>query len=112
MDTDKRHCGYTNYETWAVSLWLRGNDLGNYDYWGKATQEEWDNAKASAAGMTGDALTPREAATLSLAKRMQKEVEDDSPCDSVWLYTTLVKAALDEVNWAEIAENFLKYAEK
>ena len=35
--------GWTNYETWAVKLWI-DNDEGTYTYWRERTRECWNEA--------------------------------------------------------------------
>jgi hypothetical protein len=108
MDTDKTYNGFTNYETWAVSLWL-GNDAGSYQYWRDATQEEWECAKSAPA--SASRLTPRETAAIALSQRLREEVEGGSPLADATLYTDLLQSALDQVDWYEVADNLLEDAQ-
>jgi len=47
MTTDTRtetgYNGYTNYETWAVKLWM-DNEEPTYDYWRERTIALWEAA--------------------------------------------------------------------
>ncbi len=109
MNTDKTYNGFTNYETWAVSLWL-GNDHGSYQYWRDATQEEWECAKAAPA--SAGRSTPRETASIALSQRLREEVEGGSPLADATLYTDLLQSALDQVDWYEVADNLLEDAQE
>lgn len=141
MEKEKTYNGFTNYETWAVSLWL-GNEYASYQYWRDVAREEWKRAKSAAlpggftkgtdgnhpAGISGDDggraatrsrfesatshLTPREAAILNLADRLREEIADDSPLTAASLYSDLLQTALSEVDWYEIADNLLHEAQE
>ena len=40
MEKEKTYNGFTNYETWAVSLWL-GNEYASYQYWREKLKKSW-----------------------------------------------------------------------
>ncbi len=80
--------GWTNYETWNVALWI-DNEPGSYE-------ERCDMAK----GASG---------VCELSKELQSWVEGMAPDLGASLFADLLNAALSEVNWYEIAENW--YAE-
>ena len=44
MSDDQRYNGWTNYETWAVKLWM-DNEEGFYRAWQDRTQDAWDQAE-------------------------------------------------------------------
>ena len=48
-DTEKGYQGWTNYETWAVNLWL-GNEQGSHEYW----QEQARAPRGERAGSGAD----------------------------------------------------------
>lgn len=99
--TTKTHNGWTNYETWAVALWLN-NDQGTQEHWRERAREIAEHAEPSTV------WTKAESARYELADALKDEIEEDAPgavCGT--LYGDLVKAALDEVNWSEIAKSFL-----
>lgn len=100
-----RYNGWTNYETWAVSLWI-DNDQATYHYWREETARharEADSDEMVAKGL----WTNREAARHNLARQLKDEISDAAPDLDASLYSDLLRAALDEVNWTEIAENLL-----
>ena len=107
----KRYNGWTNYETWAVKLWM-DNEEGSYRYWIEASQETWAEAKAD------DILTREQRARYNLADRLKEEHEANAP-DGMFdryqnggVYRDLLTAALSEVNWREIAESLLEDVSK
>lgn len=95
----RKYNGYTNYETWAVAVWL-DNDCGSYDYWRERAKE----AKA-------DSTKGREVALLaswlrSAHEDLAEDILDKQPTPTV--LNDLLNAALCEVEWTEIAENILE----
>ena len=97
----KKYNGWTNYETWAVNLWL-GNDKGNYTYW-QERAAYWKTAKS-----TSEYWSQAESATFNLADELEQAFKDNQP-ETVngTVYADLLNAALSEVNWHEIAEGLL-----
>lgn len=90
--------GWKNYETWAMALWI-DNDEGSYDMSREmATQARQDVADRTATGCT-------EAGTLATMLRSWIEETQPEIENSVWL--DLMTAAFSEVDWYEIAENYL-----
>jgi hypothetical protein len=109
MSSDRGYNGWRNYETWAVALWL-DNEEGSYRYWRDVAQEIWDESDESEErSVTGGPLfSRREVAVQVLAERLKEEVEDGNPlADAASLYSDLLSAALSEVDWREIVENWL-----
>lgn len=99
--TEKRYNGWTNYETWAVKLWM-DNKEGSYRYCGGLAQDAYDNAE------TDSTFSRKERAALDLADTLKAEYEEANPLGSdasVW--ADLLGAALSEVNWMEIASALL-----
>ena len=87
--------GWTNYETWNVALWWGENGMSGY-WIGEA--EEMLEADDS------------DDVAVQLADRMKSETIDEMPTVT-GMYADLLKAALDEVNWREIAEHYVADAE-
>lgn len=93
---DRTYNGWTNYETWAVSLWM-SNDLPQYRYWDDETQTATKQAEP----------------LVWLADRIKSEHEE--ACDQMLEqahfqqgpFADLLNAALSEVNWREIAQHLL-----
>lgn len=88
--------GWRNYETWAVALWI-DNEQGSYTY-----------ARERATEALEDADGDKQEAVSSLAEILKDEHEEANPLgDQASVYTDLLNAALSEVYWREIAENYI-----
>ena len=85
--TEQGHNGWTNYETWAVHLWLT-NEEPSYRYW---------RERAVRCSGPGD-----------LSVELRDEVRDAAPDLGPSMYADMLGAALDRVNWYEIAEALLE----
>ena len=105
-DERKRYNGWENYETWTVSLWL-DNEEPSYRYWREVAAECRHEVSDSTRVCNGD-CTRDEAARDELAFRLMQEIRAAAPLTEAGMYASLLRAALDEVNWHEIAENWLK----
>jgi hypothetical protein len=106
MTNDKKYNGWNNYETWNVALWI-DNDQGGYSQRQEMVQDAWDNAEAD------KNFTREERATLSLADALKDWIEEMNPiADQASMFTDLLGNALGQVDWHEIAENFLTDVEK
>jgi hypothetical protein len=102
---EKRYNGWTNYETWVTALWL-DNDYATQCYWRQATQECKSTAGLAQQVKQGY-WTAEEAARFTLADRLKEEVTDAAPIAEASLYADLLGAALEEVDWREIADHYL-----
>ena len=110
MDTDGKYNGWTNYETWAVKLWL-DNDEGTYRFWQKNADRAWADSEDD------DSIRdywPRErVAALTLTKFLKEAHENDTPTAvNGTVYADLLQAALDSVNWDEIAASLIEDVDK
>jgi hypothetical protein len=98
-DTEaKKYNGWTNYETWAVALWM-DNSQCDQEYWNEQAEEAYREAKAD------DTFSRVENAAFTLRDSIKESFEENSPCQDASVYTDLLNAALGEVNWFEIASN-------
>ena len=94
--SDKKYNGWTNYETWAVKLWL-DNEEGSYHHWNEASISAWEATDED------DSQEDRKSeAAQELAGQLKSELEDACP-DVQGLWADLLNAALSEVDWHEIA---------
>lgn len=101
MTEQKTYNGWTNYETFAVALWI-DNEQGSYNEWRERCQFALDAAD-------GDNLDDRrENAAQTVAQHLKDEIEEGNPLsDKASLYSDLLQAAISETNWYEIAKNWL-----
>lgn len=98
--------GWKNYETWAVALWFDNevHTQSMYQRWAKAC---WEEALSDAT------FTRQQNATLLLSETLKRYVEGCNPLSyRSGMYTDLLGAALSEVDYYEIAENWLEDVEK
>lgn len=102
---DKSYNGWTNYETWVTALWL-DNDEGSQSYW-REIAGECKLAAPQASQVEEGIWTIEQAARFTLADRLKDEIGEGSPVQEASLYSDLMGAALQEVNWHEVADNFL-----
>lgn len=98
---NKRYNGWTNYETWVTKLWLDNSE---------ADQEiQRELAKQAIATPKADVWTREETNKYTLADLLKDHIEDTNPLrGDANLYSDLMSAALQEIDWAEIAEAILE----
>jgi accessory colonization factor AcfC len=92
--------GWTNYQTWAVSLWM-DNTQGDQQYWAEITKEVVERAQADAI------FTAAERAAFDLTEKMKDHFEENMP-EIGGVYADLLGSALSDVNWREIAQHLVK----
>lgn len=108
MTESKRYNGWTNYETWNVALWI-DNEQGTHEYWRAAAGDAWEEAEHD----RPEYFSRSEQARFQLADRLKDEITDQShdfletARGSASMWSDLLGAALSEVNWTEIADNWL-----
>jgi hypothetical protein len=101
VDKDTRYNGWTNYETWAVALWI-DNEQGSYESARELAKDLYRQAEAD------KTFTRREVAVNDLEDALKEEYEEGNPlADDATVYADLLRAALGEVNWREIAHHYL-----
>lgn len=93
--------GWTNYETWAVNLWI-DNDQGSQTYWHEQAKDTLESAYVP----TGSDFTVAEVATQTLEDIIKNEHEESLP-ELTGFASDLLNAAMSEVNWREIASHLI-----
>lgn len=105
MNELKKYNGWSNYQTWAIALWI-DNEYGSYHYWQEQIREQRGSA-ATCSQVKNGIWTASEAAKYNLADQLREEIRDQAPLDEASMYSDLLRRALDDVNWQEIAGNWL-----
>ncbi len=95
--TRKEYNGWTNYETWAVALWL-DNEEGSQRYWQERAEEY---VKTDG----------KEDAPRGLADEIKEQHKEANPVPDGTVFSDLMSAALSEVNWYEIAGHYVAEVE-
>lgn len=108
MSEDKRYNGWANYETWNVALWI-GNDTGSYEMSREMAQDAWNTADYERAYSS---QTREDSARYLLSESLKSWVEEMQPDLGASMFADLLGAALSEVDWYEMAGNFLEDVEK
>ena len=96
MTDTQTYNGWTNYETWCVNLWLT-NESGTEAELQRVVHDRPINS------MVGDI----DVSTSMKADLLKDWVRDQMPDLGANMYSDLLSASLDLVNWREIIENHL-----
>ena len=89
---NKKYNGWNNYETWVTALWI-DNDYGTYQYRCELVEQVKNEHSEE---------------LCYLASVLKDWIESQNPlADNADLFTDLLNSALSEIDWQEIAENFL-----
>ena len=102
---EKVRNGWTNQETWVTARWL-DNDRARYSYWRKVARKCLKSAP-SAGAVTAGYWSVEDMACCELSEQIQQEVTYGLPVAESSLIADLLRAALHEVNWEEIANHYL-----
>lgn len=105
--TDEMHQGWTNAETWAVHLWL-SNDRGTWLFCRRLARETVEDADTC--DQVNDGIWTREQARrFMLADRLQEYLAELNPLkDRPSAFADLLRSALDDVNYEELADAVLE----
>ena len=103
---EKKHNGWTNYETWAVALWIN-NEQGSQEYWRDQAKETMHVALTRKLETWELKFATKDIASTDLEERLKSEHEENCP-KVEGVYSDLLNASLSEVNWHEIAKSILE----
>jgi hypothetical protein len=107
MRTEKGYQGWANYETWNVALWI-DNEQGTYSERCRMAEQAKEDA-AEDENVASGIWTAEQAARYRLADTLKEWVTDELMPDlGASMAADLLGAALSEVDWQEIAENWLE----
>lgn len=97
----RKYNGWTNYETWHTKL-VMDNDEGNYRYWREAVKEIRAEADSdSERDYPGQEY--RDYVVGRIARKLKDEITENAPEIKDPMYSALLNAGLDEIDWFEIA---------
>lgn len=96
----KQYSGWTNYETWNCKLWL-DNDEGSQEL-------QQDFLKSAQHTKKVSVWTDEENVKFNLADLLKDYIEENNPlADSATMYSDIMTAALQEIDWNEIAQSII-----
>lgn len=102
MASEQTYNGWSNYETWAVNLWINNEE----------SSHNWMNEQVekSITASTYDDGLDKEAAVYDLANRVLTSMQSDMPDLGGSVWDDLLNSAFQDVNWREIADNAISIA--
>jgi hypothetical protein len=98
--------GWANFETWCVNDRMT-TDPENGRYWRAVARWHASEAKARHPGRE-TCREARQDATLHLSREISRGLYEDHPLPYIDVYGDLLSAALDNVDYAAIAEGLLR----
>ena len=101
MTTTTTYNGFANYQTWAYRLWMM-NEQESYDI-------ALDMARNAIANpRTSEVWTPEQAAQYTLEDDLKAQCEENMPELEACVWTDLLRSAVDDINWGEIARGLIE----
>ena len=92
---NQKYNGWNNYQTWVTALWI-DNDYGSYQYRCELVEQVKEEHE------------DEEEQENCLASSLKNWIEEQNPlADDASVFADLLNSALSEIDWQEIAENFL-----
>lgn len=110
MSEEKGYQGWTNYETWAVALWIN-NDQGEQEYWHERARESVMNTGDKAPNQYMDHKDNARYQLTEELKAAHEERAEEWMGSQAGVFAGLMNAALVSVNWHEIAESIMDAAD-
>lgn len=104
MDDASPCNGWSNYETWAVNLWLTNDQSRMHRC--RTLAAEAEHLGPDCTQVRDSVWTPEEASVFLLADRLKELVEKHNPLAAKpSAFADLLAAGLERVNWHEIARD-------
>ena len=100
--------GYSNYETWAVQLWIDNNESSSA-YWRRLAEEVYNHQASEQTHFSkveDAACILTEKLRESYSDGMERVLSDANAMGTVW--TDLLNASVCAVNFGEIAKNLME----
>ena len=97
--SNTKYNGYTNYETWNLSLWIDNN------------RDWYREVNDKATGLVNDALSKFQQVEI-LKNFLVELVQEDEPKIEISFYSDILNASIREVNFWEISQNIIDEARK
>ena len=91
--------GYRNYQTWNAALWLT-NTEGDYRYFESRIAELLEDNDGNQAK-----------AYFALADEIRDMIEEGNPIEGAGMYSDILTAALQDIDYLAVARNFGDYQE-
>lgn len=101
--------GWQNYATWAVHLWLTGDEL-SYNRWRSVARGAL-HAAARVPVEERHGFTTEECARIALAEVLREKLSADPVVEQASLTADLLTWALAQVNWQNVASALLEGVE-
>lgn len=101
MSTDTTYNGWTNYETWNCKLWI-DNEQGTQKYWRERARD--------IEPIENEYMDEPRRKVHALADELKEAFEEDAEIplrEMTGFLRDIMSAALNHVNWIEIAESLL-----
>jgi hypothetical protein len=105
MSDDGETNGYRNYNTWCVALCC-DNEQSSYEHW-RERAKYWRKNARRLDEVTKGCWTAEETARFRLADELQAAISDANPLQEASLFADLLSSALGDVDWQQVADNWL-----
>lgn len=106
MSTDTTYNGWTNYETWNCKLWIDNE---------QPTQEYWRERAKEVEPIENEYMDEPRRKVHALADELKESFEEEAEVhfgSMIGFLVDITNAALNRVNWIEIAESLLDDVEE
>jgi hypothetical protein len=103
MRDDGTYNGWTNCATFCVRLSMTSNDEATSKKWRQLARDAYRRARST----ENPTRSQIENARYEFATLLKEEHYKNIPLEPLGVYFDLIRSALDDVNWDEIAKKFL-----